>query len=258
MKLLLVAAPIIAVALYVAVQAVRRRPLARPTVSVLVALLLLVYLVGTAGLGLFWVARMDLPRFDLHYLLGYCLILVAIVHVALQLRVLGAFFRRHSPRALLSQDGSRFRAGVKRAAWALLGVLVVAPVLWLLGLQGAAPGQVVYTPRPSGSSTSSERSMEGVEVWIERGGSRQTAVEYMYEQSSHTRARLFFRTPRLFVGREPAPLKIYRTSTRLPLPQPRRRAGVTLHEALDRVARGAGQQTAISRRQNFKAVLSCM
>jgi len=42
-------------------------------------LLLLAYLIGTAGVGVFWVAKMALPKLDLHYLLGYCLIVLTIM-----------------------------------------------------------------------------------------------------------------------------------------------------------------------------------
>ena len=37
----------------------------------IVGLLLLFYFAATAGLGIFWVARQELPVFDWHYLFGY-------------------------------------------------------------------------------------------------------------------------------------------------------------------------------------------
>ena len=89
MKLLWVSAPILALGVYVLVRALRGRPLSRFTLNVVVALYLLGYVLTTAALGVFWVARMDLPAFDWHYLFGYCVVLLVVVHVGFQLRVLG-------------------------------------------------------------------------------------------------------------------------------------------------------------------------
>src|SRR5688572_4716959 len=106
MKLLLIAAPILGLALFVLVRALVGRPLSRFVLNVTVALFLLGYVLVTAALGIFWVARMDLPAFDLHYLFGYCVVLLVVVHLGFQLRILATFFRRISPKAWLVPEGS--------------------------------------------------------------------------------------------------------------------------------------------------------
>lgn len=77
-KPLLVAAPLLLALLWLGWRWARGRLPARPQLNALFSLLLLLYLAGTAGLGLFWVARQQLPVFDWHYLAGYTLLLVAI------------------------------------------------------------------------------------------------------------------------------------------------------------------------------------
>ncbi|WP_157269387.1 hypothetical protein, partial [Azohydromonas aeria] len=49
------------------------------------SLLLLAYLAATAGLGLFWVARQQLPVFDWHYLFGYATLGLLALHLSLNL-----------------------------------------------------------------------------------------------------------------------------------------------------------------------------
>jgi hypothetical protein len=122
MKPLWIALPILALVVFVLVRALLRRPVARHTLNVVVALYLLGYLLATATLGLFWVARMDLPAFDLHYLFGYCLLVLTAWHLWFQAPILAAFFRRISPAALLEADRRRFRPAVRvtlLSLWAL-------------------------------------------------------------------------------------------------------------------------------------------
>lgn len=239
MRSLLVALPIIVLALVLVVQALRGRPVSRPNLSVSVALLLLVYFIGTVGLGVFWVAQMALPKFDLHYLLGYCLTLLTLVHVLLQLRAVQAFFRRNSPAFLLTEDRRRFRPAVKTALVVCVSLLAIAPIVWALALEHSAPTKVVYVPKPAASEGRAR-----VEMWIEHGSSRQTAIEYLYEQASRTRVRPLsrilhmLRLRRLPVTPEPPPCKTYAARAEVRLPTPRMYAGVTLHAALDRAARG--------------------
>ncbi|MCX8006271.1 MAG: hypothetical protein N2688_15190, partial [Burkholderiaceae bacterium] len=60
----------------------------RPRLNAVFSLLLLGYLLITAGLGLFWVANQQLPVFDWHYLFGYATLLVLAIHLAFNLRTL--------------------------------------------------------------------------------------------------------------------------------------------------------------------------
>ena len=75
-KLLWVALPLLLAAGLIATQALRRRPLSRHAVNVWSSVLLLAYVLTTAGLGIFWVANQQLPVFDWHYLFGYGTVLL--------------------------------------------------------------------------------------------------------------------------------------------------------------------------------------
>ena len=235
MKLWWIAAPILVAALWVAVRALRGRPVPRTTVSIIVSLLLLGYFLATAGLGLFWVGRMDLPAFDLHYLVGYCLTLLAMLHVALHLPVLAVFLRKHSPAKLLSDDGSRFRRGVKVGAGSAVVLVALTPLVWLATCARPGPARTqVRASSPGASAGSATSEQEGVQVWIDTESGRQSAVAYLHEQSSHSRSAVF-REPRVMVRTAPPPTKSLPDASRIPLPPPARRAGMTVHRALQQV-----------------------
>ena len=72
-----------------------RRP-TRFTANVALSLLLILYLAGVAGTGIFWVASQELPVFDWHYLLGYIFLTLAITHLVLNWRSVAAFLRRRA------------------------------------------------------------------------------------------------------------------------------------------------------------------
>lgn len=242
MKALLIVSPLVAFALWVALRALLRRPMARRDLDVAVALLLLGYLAATAALGVFWVARMDLPAFDLHYLFGYCVMLIALVHVVFGLRALSAGLRRWAPAALLRTDGQRFRTGLAALGYVSLVLIAVLPLngaLW--GSLGRTRGDRVVigvaAPTPGASSASDD---EGTQVWLERNGQRVDVVEYLWRESSYDRSGVLKR-PRVVVGSPPSTLDPAGPSTTLPAPA--MRAGVSLTTSLPtpgvtRVVRG--------------------
>lgn len=84
-KVLLVALPLLALAAWALLRAWRRRPPTKRTLNVVASLLLAVYVLTTAGLGVFWVANQQLPVFDWHYLFGYATVLLVLVHLAFNL-----------------------------------------------------------------------------------------------------------------------------------------------------------------------------
>src|SRR5690242_14937160 len=96
-KLAWVALPLLIYAAYAAIQIARRRA-ARHALNVQTSLLLMVYLLTTAGLGLFWVANQQLPVFDLHYLFGYATLVLVAVHLAFNLPIVARYLRRGAPK----------------------------------------------------------------------------------------------------------------------------------------------------------------
>lgn len=89
-----VALPLLLVLLWLTGASLWRKPIPPSTLRAVVALLLGFYLLTTAFLGLFWMSRMELPVFDWHYLMGYCLLVVALWHVWLEWPHLARFFKR--------------------------------------------------------------------------------------------------------------------------------------------------------------------
>jgi SagB-type dehydrogenase family enzyme len=214
MRVLWVFAPIAAFAMFVVVRLLIGKPLTRRALDIGVALLLLAYLGVTAGLGLFWVARMDLPVFDWHYLFGYALLVVAAAHVSLQLRGLLRFFR---PRSAQGSDPSPRRA----RPWAQPGALTALAGVSLLVALGAVLFRrsgtrivTVVTHAGSGAPTPDGRAL----------------VDRMYRESSYSRSGLF-RSMALSPERPPE-IKAYPHRSRHALPPPADSANLSLGRAL--------------------------
>jgi len=96
--LLWVLLPLLLATLLLAVFALRGRLPPRPVLNAWSSRLLLVYLGATAALGIFWVARQQLPVFDWDYLFGYATLLLLAVHLAFNLGPLWAHLRRRPAR----------------------------------------------------------------------------------------------------------------------------------------------------------------
>jgi SagB-type dehydrogenase family enzyme len=214
MRVLWVFTPIAALAVFVIVRLRLGKPLTRRALDVSIALLLLAYLVVTAGLGLFWVARMDLPVFDWHYLFGYALLVVAAAHVSLQLRGLLRFFR---PRSAAAGDAapprSRFRAQ-PGALSALAGALLLVALGVLLFRRSDPHVVTVIAPAHSGRP-----SPDG-----------QAIVERLHRESSYSRGGLF-RAMALSPERPPE-IKAYPRRPRQALSPPAELANLALGRAL--------------------------
>lgn len=214
MRVFLVFAPLGLFAGFVLVRALLGRPLSRRGLDIGIALLLLGYLAVTAGLGLFWVARMDLPVFDWHYLFGYALLVVAAAHVSLQLRGLVRFFR---PRA---NSPSPPRATGRRQPGALTALAGVLVVLGAGAMLARGPRQRSIAPAPERPAAAPRESAVPV-------------VDHLYRESSYSRGGLI-RSVGLAPAR-PSETKAYSGRTRLKLPEAPRHAGVTFGAALGRL-----------------------
>ena len=235
MKLLWVAAPILLLAIVLAGRWIAGKPVTRHGANVVIALVLLVYLVITGGLGVFWVARMDLPAFDLHYLFGYCVLALAAVHLSFQLRILGAFFRRAAPRRLLTEDGKRFRRGAKLGAAALTAAAVVAPAAWLYrggSMREVVRAEIPEAPAVASSARSPAPLTAAPRIFVESATGRVSAIDYLHRESGHSRREILQR-PGASVAERPGPFKELRGLPRAALGAPAGRAGVSLAEAID-------------------------
>jgi len=95
-KVLWVLAPLIVYALLLVLLGRGRVP-SRLSVNMHGSLLLMVYLLSTAGLGIFWVANQQLPVFDWHYLFGYVTLLLVGLHLVFNLPMLVRWLRAGRP-----------------------------------------------------------------------------------------------------------------------------------------------------------------
>lgn len=142
-KLAFAALPLLALVLLIAGWKLLRRPLTRPMLNAWTSLLLLLYLLVTAGLGIFWVAQQQLPVFDWHYLFGYLTLLVLVLHLALNLpralRQVRAMPPRKPPAHAAPLSPLRRRWVVAAAPLAFLGALAAAYGLgWRQGSRSSA------------------------------------------------------------------------------------------------------------------------
>ncbi len=199
-KPLWVLLPLLAAAALIAWAWLRRRRPGRLALNIGFSLLLLGYVLTTAGLGIFWVANQQLPVFDWHYLFGYATLLVLALHLAFNARTVWRFFvRPRVPAAAVRQPAPPTRRVFGIAA-ALLGIAAA----YALGLR---QGRQALAPRSPGAAPAAG------------GDEALAAVERFHALSSNSR-RGVLRAPGVDWGDAPAPFKRLATQPALRLPSP--------------------------------------
>lgn len=181
----------------------RGRLPSRMKLNAVFSVLLLLYLLVTAGLGLFWVSNQHLPVFDWHYLSGYVLLVVLSVHLAFNAKALWRHLRaapRHPPISS-AQDSRRF---VLVGGLGALGLSAALGLGYLLGLRHGRT-EVRLPVAQNGLDASPERL---------------SLVEAFHAHSSHTRVQLIRRSPGLYWGQAPPPFKPVPDGAMVPLPPP--------------------------------------
>jgi SagB-type dehydrogenase family enzyme len=212
LKLVWVLLPIAAAVAWLAVRAWRGTLPSRQAINVLFSLLLLGYVAGTAGLGIFWVANQQLPVFDWHYLFGYATVLTLVVHLGFNLRVVWQHLRRMRGAAVPAAGAQA--AGVPARRKPLLGLagaggLVLAAGLgYLVGLRhGRTELQLVAGPAADpGSAAAASPAAD--------------FVERFHAFSGHSRTRVLRHAASTDWGAGPPAFKRYAASQRLALPAP--------------------------------------
>ncbi len=210
-KLLWVLLPIVLAAVAVGVAAWRGRLPPRPVLNVAFSLLLLAYLLVTAGLGIFWVANQHLPVFDWHYVFGYALLVLVVVHLGFNLRAV-VFHLRRRPAVLAAAPARGRRPWL--GAFGVLGLLAAAGGGYVIGLRHGRTELRIDTAAGPG----------GVALPL-------AVVERFHEFSAHTRSGVLRRAPGADWGDPPPPFKPAR-----PVPWP----PVALPAARRAQAPGAG------------------
>ncbi len=210
-KVLLVALPILVMAAAVAALAWRGRWPSRHAINVVSSVLLLAYVVTTAGLGIFWVANQQLPVFDWHYLFGYGTVLLVALHLAFNFRVVWRFFTgppRASPPATAEAVG-------RRGALSAMGLLAATGAAFALGLRHGRSELRIEAGAGAGAAQADDANA-------------MTQIERFHAYSSHGRTGVMRRAPGVDWGDPPPAFKHYPGVARVALPDPRRRGSPVL------------------------------
>jgi SagB-type dehydrogenase family enzyme len=201
-KLAWVLLPLAGVVGWLAWLALRQRLPPRVALNVWFSVLLLVYLLTTAGLGIFWVANQHLPVFDWHYLFGYATVLLVVVHLAFNFRVVWRHFTQ--PRPVAAQRAVEATRRSTVGGLTAVGVAAAAGVGYFVGLRHGRTELTVA----SGSGLPAL----GDVAW--------SVVERFHAFSAHTRGGVLRRAAGASWGDAPLPFKRYANVTEIVLPAP--------------------------------------
>jgi SagB-type dehydrogenase family enzyme len=173
------------------------------------SLLLMAYLLATAGLGLFWVANQQLPVFDWHYLFGYATLLLVSLHLFFNLPTALRWLRqqRQMPPAVEAGPGrdKPRRMAPWRPGRQALGAGAAALLAFALGMHWGGRDS---PPARHLDSAPGHFPAHGVE----------TVLRY-HAESSSSRGGLLRRAPAVDWGTQPAPFKSYPDAPHVPLPR---------------------------------------
>ena len=184
--------------------AVRGRAPSRMALNVHLSLLLLAYLLGTAGLGIFWVANQQLPVFDWHYLFGYTTLLLVALHLVFNLPVVLRWLAKRRTDVGTPKNTPHGLAVLGKGA-AL--VLALAIAFYIGTRQG------------------------GAEVPLTASAGQEHPVARYHAFSSESRASVFQRAPGVAWGDAPPAFKTYPDAPHITL-EKGAPAALTLGQAL--------------------------
>ena len=209
-KLVWVFLPLLAAALLAGALALRGRLPTRATLNAISSLLLLVYLLATAGLGIFWVANQHLPVFDWHYLFGYATVLLLVLHLVFNLRALLAALRPRRQAASAPAAAAPRRRRLS-GALALGGLAASTGGAYWLGLRhGRTELHIGGDPAGLGDANQAASAL--------------AVVEAFHAHSAHSRAGVLRRAASADWGGAPPPFKTHAQAPAQPLPAPWRTA----------------------------------
>lgn len=209
-KLVWVFLPLLAAALLAGALALRGRLPTRARLNAISSLLLLVYLLATAGLGIFWVANQHLPVFDWHYLFGYATVLLLVLHLVFNLRALLAALRPRRQAASAPAAAAPRRRRLS-GALALGGLAASTGGAYWLGLRhGRTELHIGGDPAGLGDANQAASAL--------------AVVEAFHAHSAHSRAGVLRRAASADWGGAPPPFKTHAQAPAQPLPAPWRTA----------------------------------
>lgn len=226
-----VLAPIILAGAVVGAFAWRGRLPSRLMLNAAFSLLLMVYLLVTAGLGIFWVAHQHLPVFDWHYVFGYAMLVLLAVHLAFNFHVMwNTLKRRKAPGIGASATPLRRASSPPRRPWlGALGMLGLGSALGTAYWVGLRQGRTELRVVAGGHETTTGALDAGPAGSARPEATADAAaaaavVDAFHEFSSHSRAGVFRRAASSNWGARPPPFKALAATARLVLPAPLRAA----------------------------------
>jgi SagB-type dehydrogenase family enzyme len=253
---LLVLIPVVLAIVYALYRTRINRPVTKRSLDTFLGLLLLAYFLITSGLGIFWVARQELPVFDIHYLFGYATVLLVLVHVVLNWPMVVALLRQLAPRAMRTDNGRQWRPSVKGVGWLTLLLIFAGAGYWLGWAQGspdyeirearapvAAPSEALnnsITDRAEDEAMS-EPSTRGAPLpppqsiplqIVSSGDQERTLADHYHEQSKHSRTSIMGAGGIDWSAR-PSVFKEYPDAELIELPEPHEAAGMSVAQAVE-------------------------
>lgn len=211
--LLWVIAPLAVLGTFLLLRKLAGHTASRHRANVVLSLVLLAYFLATAGLGIFWVARQQLPVFELHYAFGYVVLLLVLVHVTLNGNViLRTFSQPYERRARRTVPQPRERSSPPQSVSSALPRWVACAFLLIaFGIGAFTVG--TRCDRPSGPPVRSTASPV-------RSSNRADIVRRYHELSSESRTNAFTRAPVVAWTKPPAFKQYPENLARVDLPPP--------------------------------------
>lgn len=185
------------------------------------AIYLIFYVLITAGLGLFWVARMDLPAFDLHYLFGYCLLFLVSVHLWFQLPLVSNWLKKNSPSVLLDETQTQWKPWVKKL-FLIIITLIAYSVVTMIVYEFISPTTITLIKN-------SEEMPGDQRIWFTTGEQKVDSISYIHHQGDLSRSTVF--RPRFNMAK-PQEFKNYPDYPATALPIPDNRSGTSLSQSI--------------------------
>ena len=220
-KLFWFSLPITLLIVYLLIRAAIQKPVSRRDVNMIFAIYLMFYVFITAGLGLFWVARMDLPAFDLHYLFGYCLLILVSIHLWFQLPLVTFWIKKNSPPILIDEATGEWKPIVKNSFLFIIGTIIFSAVT-IIVYEFMNPASInIIEAEPDTSAANHRRVMHK--------GKKISVTNHIHQQGNITRGGAFI--PRFNIAK-PSLFKSYPNYPTISLPAPSKSAGISLQKAL--------------------------
>jgi len=221
-SLLLISAPALLLFAVLVGRSFSSRKPTRRFVNVSTSLLLLLYFLATTGLGIFWVAKQELPAFDLHYLFGYITLLLVGIHVYLNRAAIR--IRLHPRTTRTNNPSPKMTAWKPRLKSSLPAALLTGILGFWIGTTMNQESLFVYQQQPGSDPITSKKAKTlspAPQVARQMIGTGETKIPLaLYYHNNTKNNRWNMNQTGLDWSQQPAVFKPYPTAKTLTLPPP--------------------------------------